>query len=125
MDFRWIRLSGNCRKEIKKIIFYGTGGKKLRITYTNYRGTGSYDYAFEGIIPNLQRRYSETSETMRGEYEEYMTNIECPSCHGMRLQSGSSCHYGGWKKYFSGHRNVCGRIFRNFSRTFSSAAEMK
>lgn len=73
-------------EEIKKIIFYGTGGKKLRITYTNYRGTGSYDYAFEGLIPNLQRRYSETSETMRGEYEEYMTNIECPSCHGMRLR---------------------------------------
>lgn len=73
-------------EEIKKIIFYGTGGKKLRITYTNYRSTGSYDYAFEGIIPNLQRRYSETSETMRGEYEEYMTNIECPSCHGMRLR---------------------------------------
>ena len=73
-------------EEIKKTIFYGTGGKKLRITYTNYRGTGSYDYAFEGIIPNLQRRYSETSETMRGEYEEYMTNIECPSCHGMRLR---------------------------------------
>lgn len=73
-------------EEIKKIIFYGTGGKKLRITYTNYRGTGSYDYAFEGIIPNLQRRYSETSESMRGEYEEYMTNIECPSCHGMRLR---------------------------------------
>lgn len=73
-------------EEIRKIIFYGTGGKKLRITYTNYRGTGSYDYAFEGIIPNLQRRYSETSETMRGEYEEYMTNIECPSCHGMRLR---------------------------------------
>lgn len=73
-------------EEIKKIIFYGTGGKKLRIIYTNYRGTGSYDYAFEGIIPNLQRRYSETSETMRGEYEEYMTNIECPSCHGMRLR---------------------------------------
>lgn len=73
-------------EEIKKIIFYGTGGKRLRITYTNYRGTGSYDYAFEGIIPNLQRRYSETSETMRGEYEEYMTNIECPSCHGMRLR---------------------------------------
>lgn len=48
-------------EEIKKIIFYGTGGKKLRITYTNYRGTGSYDYAFEGIIPNfaaaLQRNF--------------------------------------------------------------------
>ncbi len=72
--------------EIKKIIFYGTGGKKLHITYSNYRGTGSYDYAFEGIITNLQRRYSETSEGMRAEYEEYMTNIECPVCHGKRLR---------------------------------------
>ncbi len=73
-------------EDVKKIIFYGTGVVKLRITYTNYRGTGSYDYAFEGILNNLQRRYNETSETMRGEYEEYMTNIECPDCHGKRLR---------------------------------------
>ncbi len=73
-------------EDVKKIIFYGTGVEKLRITYTNYRGTGSYDYAFEGILNNLQRRYNETSETMRGEYEEYMTNIECPDCHGKRLR---------------------------------------
>ncbi|MBR4014773.1 MAG: excinuclease ABC subunit UvrA [Anaerotignum sp.] len=73
-------------KEIRDIIFYGTGGEKLRITYTNYRGSGTYDYAFEGIIHNLQRRYNETSETMRGEYEEYMTNIQCPDCHGNRLR---------------------------------------
>lgn len=73
-------------EHVKKVIFYGMGGEKLRITYTNYRGTGSYDYPFEGIINNLQRRYSETSEAMRGEYEEYMTNIECPDCHGKRLR---------------------------------------
>lgn len=73
-------------ENVKKIIFYGTGGEKLRITYTNYRGTGSYDYAFEGILNNLQRRYNETSETMRGEYEEFMTNIKCPDCHGKRLR---------------------------------------
>ena len=73
-------------EDVKKIIFYGTGVEKLRITYTNYRGTGSYDYAFEGILNNLQRRYNETSETMRGEYEEFMTNIKCPDCHGKRLR---------------------------------------
>lgn len=73
-------------EEIRHMIFYGTGGKKIKITYTNYRGTGSYDYAFEGLIPNLQRRYHETSESMRGEYEEYMTNIQCPDCHGQRLR---------------------------------------
>ncbi len=73
-------------EKIKKIIFYGTGGEKLRITYSNYRGTGTYDYDFDGLIPNLQRRYNETSEGMRGEYEEYMTNIQCPDCHGQRLR---------------------------------------
>lgn len=73
-------------EKIKKIIFYGTGGEKLRITYTNYRGTGTYDYEYDGLINNLQRRYNETSEGMRGEYEEYMTNIQCPDCHGQRLR---------------------------------------
>jgi len=73
-------------EKIKKIIFYGTGGEKLRITYTNYRGTGTYDYEYDGLINNLQRRYNETSEGMRGEYEEYMTNIQCPDCQGQRLR---------------------------------------
>jgi len=72
-------------KEIRNIIFYGTK-EKLRITYTNFRGTGTYDYDFEGIIPTLQHRYNETSETMRAEYEEFMTNIECPDCKGKRLR---------------------------------------
>ncbi len=71
---------------IKDIIFYGTGGEKLDVNYKNAYGGGSYSYSFEGIINNLQRRYSETSEVMRGEYEEYMTNIVCPACHGMRLR---------------------------------------
>ena len=72
-------------RKIKDIIFYGTK-EKLRITYSNVRGTGTYDYAFEGVINTLQRRYNETSEAMRAEFEEYMTNIECPDCHGKRLR---------------------------------------
>ena len=72
-------------RKIKDIIFYGTK-EKLRITYSNVRGTGTYDYAFEGVINTLQRRYNETSEAMRAEFEEYMTNIECPDCYGKRLR---------------------------------------
>ncbi len=72
-------------RKIKDIIFYGTK-EKLRITYSNVRGTGTYEYAFEGVINTLQRRYNETSEAMRAEFEEYMTNIECPDCHGKRLR---------------------------------------
>ena len=72
-------------RKIKDIIFYGTK-EKLRITYSNVRGTGTYDYTFEGVINTLRRRYNETSEAMRAEFEEYMTNIECPDCHGKRLR---------------------------------------
>ena len=68
-------------RKIKDIIFYGMK-EKLRITYSNVRGTGTYDYAFEGVINTLRRRYNETSEAMRAEFEEYMTNIECPDCMG-------------------------------------------
>ena len=73
-------------EKVKNIIFYGTKGEKIDIVYKNATGTGTYSYNFEGIINNLQRRYSETSETMRAEYEEYMTNTVCPVCHGKRLR---------------------------------------
>lgn len=72
--------------QIKEIIFYGTKGEKVRIKYMNANGVSYYDYSFEGVIGNLQRRYNDTSETMRYEYEQYMTEIECPSCHGKRLK---------------------------------------
>ena len=73
-------------EKVKNIIFYGTKGEKIDIVYKNATGTGTYSYNFEGIINNLQRRYNETSETMRSEYEEYMTNTVCPVCHGKRLR---------------------------------------
>ena len=73
-------------KEVKDIIFYGTKNEKISVQYKNSNGVGHYEYNFDGIINNLQRRYSETSEYMRAEYEEYMTNIECPVCHGHRLR---------------------------------------
>lgn len=72
--------------DVKDIIFYGTRGEKIDIKYSGYNGVNSYSYNFEGIITTLQRRYRETSEAMRPDYEEYMTNIQCPSCHGYRLK---------------------------------------
>lgn len=73
-------------EEVKDILFYGTKGEKITITYTNFRGTGTYEYDFEGIINILQRRYQETSEVMQGEYEQYMINVTCPACKGKRLR---------------------------------------
>ena len=72
--------------EVKDIIFYGTKGEKVRIEYMNARGISYYDYSFDGVIVNLRRRYNETSDAMKGEYEQYMTEIKCPACGGKRLK---------------------------------------
>lgn len=74
---------------IKKILLYGTNGKKVQVKYkSSSDGTEkSYSHAFEGLIPSLQRRYRETSsEYMKQEYENYMTSIKCPCCEGKRLK---------------------------------------
>lgn len=71
---------------VKDIIFYGTKGAKVRIEYMNAKGISYYDYSFDGVIGNLQRRYDETSDAMKGEYEQYMTEIKCPVCKGKRLK---------------------------------------
>ncbi len=74
-------------EKIKDVIFYGTGGEKLEIEYMARGKKEYYSYAFEGIINIMNRRYRETSsEYMKQEYEEYMTNIECPACKGKRLK---------------------------------------
>ncbi|MBD9219042.1 MAG: excinuclease ABC subunit UvrA [Clostridiales bacterium] len=72
--------------KIKDIIFYGTKGEKVKIEYMSAKGMSFYEYNFDGVIGNLQRRYNETSETMRYEYEQYMTQVQCPVCHGKRLR---------------------------------------
>ena len=72
--------------EVKDIIFYGTKGEKVRIEYMNARGISYYDYSFDGVIGNLRRRYNETSDAMKVEYEQYMTEIKCPACGGKRLK---------------------------------------
>ena len=73
-------------ENIKDILLYGTKGEKVDVVYKNASGIGKYSFKFDGIINNLQRRYNETSETMRAEYDEYMTKIKCPSCNGQRLR---------------------------------------
>ncbi len=74
----------------KKVILYGTGGRRIRVFYQGSRGGGEYMIDFEGLIKNVQRRYRETSaETIKEEYEEYMTTIPCEECHGKRLKPSS------------------------------------
>ena len=68
-------------------ILYGTGTEAIDFEYTSAAGTRKYTSPFEGVIPTLERRYNETkSQGMRDFYEMYMSEMECPDCHGARLK---------------------------------------
>ena len=73
-------------KEALDVIFYGTKGEKLRMTYNRGNGMGVLEQPFEGIMNNITRRYRETqSDSARKEMEECMASAPCPQCHGDRL----------------------------------------
>lgn len=73
-------------RSVKDIILYGTNGQELELTYSSDRFTGSYRSGFEGIIPNLERRYkNSTSDFIRADIERFMTPRPCTLCHGRRL----------------------------------------
>ena len=69
-------------------VLYGTKGKKLTIAYENDSGRkGTFTSPFEGIIPNLERRFRETnSSMMKDELGAYMSESPCPDCGGRRLK---------------------------------------
>ena len=74
-------------QEAMQAILYGTGKEKLDLTYERSDGYGTLKREFEGIVNNLNRRYTETSSPgMRMEIEECMAEIPCPECHGARLK---------------------------------------
>ncbi|MCQ2484437.1 MAG: excinuclease ABC subunit UvrA [Clostridia bacterium] len=78
--------------EVRKILMYGTRGKKIKMTRKNAYGEGTYLTDFEGVINNIERRYNETtSEYSRGEIEQLMTVEDCPDCGGARLKKESLC----------------------------------
>jgi excinuclease ABC subunit A len=68
-------------------LFYGTGKKDYRMDYESDRFTGEMVTNFEGIIPNLERRYKQTdSDYIRKEIGKYMRVLVCPTCGGKRLK---------------------------------------
>jgi excinuclease ABC subunit A len=77
--------------EHRDLFLYGTNGEPVQVTYRNrYGRRRSYATRFEGIIPNLERRYRETdSEFSREKIEEYMSVRPCPACGGARLRPES------------------------------------
>ncbi|MBR1983108.1 MAG: excinuclease ABC subunit UvrA, partial [Clostridia bacterium] len=73
--------------EILKILLYGNNGEKIKMDYKTHTFSGSYEGSWEGLIPNLTRRYKETtSDYTKSEIERYMTTVPCKVCGGKRLK---------------------------------------
>ncbi|AQV92751.1 excinuclease ABC subunit A [Cupriavidus necator] len=76
-------------ENVQQVVLHGSGEQEIPFTYMNERGrTTVREHVFEGIIPNLERRYRETdSVAVREELAKYQNNQPCPACHGTRLRT--------------------------------------
>lgn len=73
-------------QNILNILLYGNGGEKIEMNYETKTFSSKYVASFEGVIPNLERRYRETtSDYIKGELEKYMVTTPCDVCKGKRL----------------------------------------
>ncbi len=72
----------------RKLVLSGTGKENVPFRYLNDRGdVVRREHPFEGILPNLERRYRETeSQSVREELAKYLSTQPCPDCHGTRLR---------------------------------------
>jgi excinuclease ABC subunit A len=73
--------------EVQQVILYGSGEEEIEFTYFSERGfSRQRRESFEGILPNMERRYRETDSNMvREELAKYLSQKPCPECHGTRL----------------------------------------
>jgi excinuclease ABC subunit A len=84
VDAPWQKLSA----KNQQVILYGSGEETVNFTYVNERGDKfQRSHVFEGVIPNLERRYRDTdSSGVREELAKYLSSQVCPSCDGARLR---------------------------------------
>ncbi|MDA3902669.1 MAG: excinuclease ABC subunit UvrA [Desulfuromusa sp.] len=74
-------------ERLQNIILYGSGEESVQFFYDQGERRHFYEKPFEGVIPNLQRRYHETdSDTVRDNLERFMSIIPCQTCEGGRLR---------------------------------------
>lgn len=84
--------------QAKKVLLYGSNGEEILFSYDKDERRHFYRQSFEGIIPQLERRYRETSSrSAREEIEQYMNEQPCPACKGARLRKEAlSVRVGPW-----------------------------
>jgi len=86
-DFRFTTPWRKMPEEAREAILYGTKGEKITVKYQSDKAQGEWKSEFEGVIPNLQRRYKETSSGgVRNWIETYMRTLPCPACDGGRIR---------------------------------------
>ena len=75
-------------KKHRKIILHGSGTQEIAFSYINDRGDiFKRKHPFEGILPNMERRYRDTeSQSVREELSKFLASQPCPDCHGTRLR---------------------------------------
>jgi excinuclease ABC subunit A len=83
-DKPWRKLS----KKQQKLLLYGTGAGRVNVRYKNrYGRQRSYHAQYEGVVPYLQRRHTDSeSDSQREQIEGYMREVPCPDCGGARLK---------------------------------------
>ncbi|HEX6736031.1 MAG TPA: excinuclease ABC subunit UvrA [Azonexus sp.] len=84
VDTPWLELP----EAIRQLVLYGSGHEAINFRYANEKGTRfDRSHTFEGIIPNLERRYrGSDSNAVREELAKYVSNSTCPHCSGTRLR---------------------------------------
>ena len=82
---------GRLDEDIRRVILYGSGSEEIAFEYLHSkRGVVRRSHPFEGVIPNMQRRYRETESVMiREDLNRYQSNQPCPSCSGQRLNQAA------------------------------------
>src|SRR5690606_3433735 len=77
--------------EVRNILLYGSGSEQILFRYTNARGNeNQWHHRFEGVIPNMERRYQETeSNAVREELAKYQSVQQCSTCGGTRLNAAA------------------------------------
>ncbi|ATG47293.1 excinuclease ABC subunit A [Celeribacter ethanolicus] len=77
----------NIDPKIQKVFLYGSGEEEIKFRYDDGGRVYEIERSFEGVIPNMERRYRETdSNWVREEFERYQNNRPCGHCHGYRLR---------------------------------------
>ena len=90
LDFELAKPWGELPARVRKALLQGLPDTVLRFNYKSQKFQGQYEAPWEGILKNVERRYQETtSDAVRGQLQEFMTQLPCAGCGGHRLRPES------------------------------------